>query len=91
MHLKKTAMIKNIKFLIQTLVKFVTNINTSEYFVNLFRIRNYFVIVVVIAAINTNLHWNALMEGVIRISHLIELVYSQKMPKNELKKFFSII
>ena len=35
---------------------------------------------------NTNLHWNAVMEGVIRISHLIELVYSQKIPKKLVKK-----
>ena len=38
------------------------------------------------AARNTNLHWNAVMEGVIRISHLIELVYSQKIPKKLVKK-----
>ena len=35
---------------------------------------------------NTNLLWNAVMEGVIRISHLIELVYSQKIPKKLVKK-----
>ena len=46
----------------------------------------------VIAAVrNTNLHWNAVMEGVIRISHLIELVYSQKIPKKLVKKFFGVI
>ena len=39
-----------------------------------------------IPARNTNLHWNAVMEGVIRISHLIELVYSQKIPKKLVKK-----
>ena len=38
------------------------------------------------AARNTNMHWNAVMEGVIRISHLIELVYSQKIPKKLVKK-----
>ena len=38
------------------------------------------------SARNTNLHWNAVMEGVIRISHLIELVYSQKIPKKLVKK-----
>ena len=38
------------------------------------------------SVINTNLPWNAVMEGVIRISHLIELVYSQKIPKKLVKK-----